>query len=1402
MSKRENVKFIARRTCTVVNDDEAERVSEPFNTPLESFTDTPAYVLIGEPGAGKTTVFKSEAEKQGSVYVTVRRFLKYDEQQWRGKTLYLDGLDESRVGTVDGRTPLDRICANLDQLGRPTFRLSCRWADWFGANDKEHLKDVSSNGTVTVIRLDPLSKDDIREILIRDHGVADPDGFIDSARALGIHSLLENPQNLDMLAKSVAHGAWPSSRKEAFEQACRILASEANGEHRVANHLSNDIDNLVNVAGRLCAVQLLTGSAGYTLPGRALPDADYPSLAELGGVAESPVRTALGTRLFIGTSEGRLAPAHRQVAEFLAARHVSNLVDNGLRVERFLALIKSFDGELVPAFRNFVSWLAVHNRRSRKRLSELNPSGLIYQGDEETYSVGEKQDILRQLRREADWNPWCLRSISRTSGIGKIVSPDLEGTFRDILSSSERDQCHQSYVLMIMDILADGKPLRALSPVLINIIYDSTWKPGVRCGALDVLVAYHNTGCLESDVLLTILADVTTGEIDDPVDELLGILLKSLYPRVLRTTDIMQLLRRPKDVSRTGEYVEFWIRHLPSNSTPDQIADVLDRIASRFDNYRPFMVGEADLYTTMGQLPLILLNQLIDESMDKLPKGRPVIIEGDIDVSVHDPHFFGGPLDAITVERVPRARAPLNDISAERLFDWLLVASDPKIRAPESLTLGLRMGLQWNEGKLKELTAHGVDRCLASGDAWSCMGLVDRHLFGARPFNYGSWCLEKAVEADDERAAIFYLGEVLTCVGDQWKAGGLTVDEVRKALGAKASLLVLFDQGIQQKDVRARQIVLAGKHESRNDSEHQLAWQREIEDHAQELVAGRSEPRLLHRIAKVYFGISEGAQGTTPAERLANLVGSRADLVVVLREGLETVLNRPDLPDYRRAGLLFDSEEPGHLALPLIAGLDSLERSGVLVVEELGEERVRLAVAVLYTVQYSISEITNEQELYRPKWFQAALRNKPVLVADVLRRCVEDKLRAGKQAEIELYQLAADDGHAEVARLASLPLLELFPNAATVESRRQLGRLLKAALNNCQRSQVRDVVKRRLEKGDLVSGQQVYWLAAGYFLMPDSCRAGIQNLMTKSDAAFRGVWEFFADGRIPMKLARQFAAADFEFLIVLVASAIERHGMTKGVWWTVSNLLGELASNPLPEVLETLERLSGLSALGPWVPAISEVRHRHLRRRREHEFQHCDVRQATKTLANEDPANAADLAAVLVDVLEDLSKRIRDGSTSDWRQYWNANSPHQTGNPKPETWCRDSLLSDLQVRLSLLGIDAQKEGAYAGEKRSDIRVSYGGLNIPVEIKKSCHRDLWTAVKGQLIAKYSKDPGVNGYGVYIVFWFGDTDRCRPTRLSGWTPPNAAALKLKITEMLSDQERRMISVCVIDVSQPAG
>ena len=201
------MKYVARRTCTVISKDEAERDSQMSGAPLENFATTPAYVLIGEPGAGKTTAFENQAEALGATCVTVRDFLTYgDKPEWHGKTLFLDGLDESRNGTIDGRTPLDRIRGKLDRLGRPSFRLSCRWAEWLGANDKDCLKQVSADGTVTVIRLDPLTQQNIKDILAKNHGVEDTDGFIAAARARGIDGLLKNPQTLELLAESVSKG--------------------------------------------------------------------------------------------------------------------------------------------------------------------------------------------------------------------------------------------------------------------------------------------------------------------------------------------------------------------------------------------------------------------------------------------------------------------------------------------------------------------------------------------------------------------------------------------------------------------------------------------------------------------------------------------------------------------------------------------------------------------------------------------------------------------------------------------------------------------------------------------------------------------------------------------------------------------------------------------------------------------------------------------------------------------------------------------------------------------------------------------------------------------------------------------------------------------------------------------
>ena len=1339
----------------MVNAGEAQLGGETTTRPLTDYTDASAYVLIAEPGAGKTTAFETEATRRGGKYVTVRDFRTFDKAEWRNSTLFLDGLDEARAGTEDGRTPLDDVRRKLHDLGCPAFRLSCRWADWMAATDRDRLKEVAPDGAVTVMRLDPLSKRNIKDILANKFGVEDTDGFIAAARERGVDKLLTNPQNLDLLAKSVLAGKWPDSQRETFEQACRMLAREPNGDHLAANPSAGDIDALIEAAGRLCAAQLLSGGAGYTLPDRAEPDGDYPSIMEVDGEARGRARQALGTRLFEGISEGKLGPAHRQIAEFLAARHVSGLIDDGLAPGRILALITGFDGELVPSFRNFASWLAVHNKRSRKALSQLDASGLIYAGDRDTYSVDEKRDILLNLRRESYWNPWCARPLSMVPGIGGIVSPELERTFREILAEERRDHEHQSYMMLLMQMLADGEPLPALSDMLEEAVHDRTWNWGVRCAALDVLIAYHARGSCGPEALMKMLGEIDEGSLDDPQDEIFGLLLRALYPGVLSVGEVQAYLRVPKLTDRPGEYADFWMRHVPKESTPDQLGELLDGMVTRFETYRPFLVGEPGRYTRLGQLLMELLTRVLRD-------------------------MCGG-------------------IATERLYDWLGVVSDPGLCVPEREKLGVRIDLEWNREVLKDLITYGVETCLRTGD--ECTGLVDRRLLGARPFEYGRWCLEMALDAEDGNAASFYLRELSDCISDGSRADGLTVEAARAALAADEALLQRFDEFESPPVSRVIQPEHTEIPDSPADTDDQSAWQARITAEAQALRAGGGSPQLLRQAAEVYLDVHGDAAGKTPRERLGDLVGGRVDLIDLLMVGIEGSISRDDLPSCDHTVRLFDESMIEWTVLPFIAGLHSLEQSGRLAIGDLGESQIRLAVTTVYMLPCGVIDpaSTSGGDVYRPKWFRDLLREDPALVAEVVSQSAARKLETGVQTAIELRELAIAEDHRSVAAIASLPVLESFPTAETDHALIALCWSLYAALKNRDWSGVGRVIEGRLRTTDPPAEERACWLTAGYLVDPERYREAFQDLAS-DDQGLKWLSRFVAIAHFPRDVTLRFAAHDFEPFVVALGAALRRVHFSEKAFWSTSQLIETLGDDPGVASTVALDALSRASDAKPWSPTIAEARESQARKRREREYRYGDIGQVVRTLKNETPANAGDLAALVFDELKDLAVKVRDGSTSDWRQHWNVDHHNRPTDPKPEDACRDALLSDLQEPLGRKGIDAQPEGVYAEDKRSDIRVSFGGFNVPVEIKRSCHPDLWTAVRSQLIAKYTRDPGAAGYGIYLVLWFGDTEKCRPTRCSEWTPASAEDVCSRIQQSLDDQERRLISVCVVDVSVP--
>ncbi|HMO50553.1 MAG TPA: hypothetical protein PKE26_00305 [Kiritimatiellia bacterium] len=210
------MKFVTRTVQQIYPEPEYE---ESRRRSFTDYLDASAIVLLGDPGIGKTTEFEHAcALEQSAEKHPADDFLTLATRRFKGKTLYIDALDEFRSQDVSGREVLNRIRGRLDELENPKFRISCRIADWGGKIDTQSLAKVSRDESIVVLKLNPLTDDDIAEAISDE--ISEPQKFLDEARSWGLGDLLFNPQTLELLIEAVYQGHnWPSSRMETFELA-------------------------------------------------------------------------------------------------------------------------------------------------------------------------------------------------------------------------------------------------------------------------------------------------------------------------------------------------------------------------------------------------------------------------------------------------------------------------------------------------------------------------------------------------------------------------------------------------------------------------------------------------------------------------------------------------------------------------------------------------------------------------------------------------------------------------------------------------------------------------------------------------------------------------------------------------------------------------------------------------------------------------------------------------------------------------------------------------------------------------------------------------------------------------------------------------------------------------------
>ncbi len=1353
------------RTCHEVIIDAFGDLQQTQSYEIEEWRDSSAYILLAPPGSGKTTIFKQTAERQGGCYVTARDFITFDLETFNSP-IFIDGLDEQRAGQIDGRTALDKIRTKLNGLNKPKFRLSCREADWLGSNDTENIKKVSPDGNVKILQLDPLKPEDIRQILKSDEfNIPNPDQFISQAKDNGLYDLLINPQSLKMLALSVAsNNNVPSGRKEVFERACNCLLIEHNCEHSIATRSNRgNINDLMDECGRLCAIYLLTGREGFA----DNSELNHIKLDEIPAIKQVSIGFCLQSKLFSSPLSGKYMPMHRQIAEYLAGRYLSKLVNEGLPPSRILALITGYDGQVVSELRGLSAWFASHNKPGRGEIFACDPLGTVLYGDVIHFSKEEKIKLLERLKEEAKIFPSLIQAMKLDARIGDLITPDMESEIGKILNSISYSNKDQTFLLVLLEALQQGKPITGITDKLVKLICGEEWWTSIRLLAVDVLVKYQKGNLVK---LLKICGEIHSGKINDPRDNLLGHVLSILYPAEISELEILKYLKVPRESFSLGQYEYFWLYQLPDKSNHKQLGLILDQLADRY--YELPLDSRSRGIARFGSrcYASIVLYQFIQKSE--------------------------------------------NDFDLDKLFKWLGIthkANSKHTLQQSDYGSELRQWLKDHPCIWKSLFSRSVNECSKKSETYnelnSCLLQEKKgRLFGfILPSDFYDWCLVQALNTEGI-VAEWYITQVADNFHKGRSNGMPTLKTISKALKNRDNLDKIFNQRIEL--LNKQQSAEINSELSNGGLQQRPNWHNAVKPYENEIRNNTVNPVFLSNLARVYFTKFDGIGGNSPRERLEYILDSDQNLVEAVLASFSDSLLRNDLPEVSEIIKLGSQNNCHPLSLPLLAGFEEKSKDDESFLTSLEGKYLRLGVAVHLTSLLEYQYIQKQQN--PPSWYNWILLNHPGIIADVLVEYASTTLKSKTRIPGNLYNLSFSEEYKEIAKYAAFRILKRFPVRCKSHQLTELGHLFFAARrHNFQ--DLYDLVNKKLIHKSMNIEQRIHWLALGLCMDPEIFVGKLDEEITRSERRIR----YFAntlekkffyfqpdlEDRSRVEVIKQIikhlggSFCPYKIIPGKPVSVTSEMTFTK----IVKDYINQLSNIPSAKATHTITELASDNQLRGWKNDLEHAYQNHMVSRREADFKYSNLDNVLQTLGNKRPSNPADLAALTFDYLNEIRDKIHDSNTTDWKQYWNVDKHGRPENPRPEDTCRDNLLSDLKLKLQQYDIEAQPEGTYVNDKRSDIRVSYSWFNVPIEIKRSCHRELWTSIQSQLIAKYTRDPDLEGYGIYVVFWFGDSQSCKPQiSPNGTRPSGPDVLREQLRNSLTLEQRNKIQVCVLDVS----
>lgn len=1314
---------------------------------LESLRSVPAWVLLGEPGAGKSEAFKSEAQASNGFCLTIAEFVYSDiDEMWKDKCLFLDGLDEVRASATTA-TILFQIKSKLRKLGLPNFRIACRAADWYGQSDRTEIMGASPNGTIEIYSLEPLTQTDIKQILEGNYHRSDATDFIAQAEAHGIGALLSNPQTLGLTVKALGGKTWPRSRDDTYRLACDALVQEENRKHRDLTRFQPvPKDTLLEAAGQIFATLLLADKSGVALDPSEKNDR-FPVLPDFELSSPEQGAMTLGTALFVPSTSNdqQLEPTHRSVAEYLAAEWLGKKIDSReLPLKRVLNLMLGFDGKAVAGLRGLYGWLALKSLKAQHGLIKNDPLTVALYSDPHPMDVEAKRLLLQEIYFQTRANPSVLWDLRGAENLSPLFQKELRGEYLATLLDTRRDDLNQTYVDFILKTLKQSASQVQLTNELRDVAADGSRRERVRQHALE---AWLESGVTDSPAL-EFLEDLNQGKISDPDEELCGTLLRKLFPKALSASRVLHYLHTPKS-KIFGLYQQFWAYEFPKTVHENDLPFVLDQLAQRSDlqslNWLEFHISR-----TLAALV-----------------ARGVQVHGD---RIPDTQLFTW-LRIGTDEYGERRHEPEFH---KTITQWL-------IDRPERYKGLLRVCFERNEANPSPL--HGL-----FNDSQILRGIP-------APADIGLWHFQNIDCTSNETLTKEHLAEAMRTLWSDQHASGLTFDMVLQWAGddpVKNSWLEPLLTWEIPEWRKAQNHSIQQRQREQSDIKRERSLNLAIK--LSEIRSGQAHPALMGELAGVWLNRYSDTRGETPLDRFKTYCDNYVDVYEAVKAGMPACIKRDDLPSVKEIIALSLKQQAHWIRAACLLGMELSWTENPSAVDLLDRSTLEKMVC------FRLTDGTETP----PDWFLHLVSNMSELVSKVLITYASESFKAQKEYVDGIYPLARNAAYTKVARLSVPALLISFPTRNKSNQLNQLNSLLRSALKY-EMPELPAIVAKKLKLKSLDPGQRVYFLLTGMLIDSEQYEQKLWDFAGESWQRIQHISDFLGNRLSDLPMDVTLSAKTFGKLIEIQTPFAEvdwpmgggavSQAMSLGDH--VRGLIGKLTALGTSESLEEINRLLELPTLEKIKRHLLSSKHEVIQRLRENTFSHTTLANVAKILSNKSPIGPADLQAIVLDRLDQIATDIQTSNSDLFRQFWTEGSENKH---KSENSCRDALLAMLRGHLEPLGIDSQPEFDYVNDKRADIRVSYrNSITIPIEIKGEWHSELWKAVQSQLIPQYTRQEEANGFGVYLVIWIGGSEQ--PTaRDNGRRPTSPSDLESRLHNHLPKADQQRIAVRVLNVTRP--